>query len=93
MDALPTMERIDPNDGAALIVAETVPKLPFVIFVRNKALACFLEAMDQFHAIARRDHPNARPIAIHADADPWWSDASGSTSARLTSYFAGMAKP
>jgi hypothetical protein len=45
MDALPTMPHLDSRDGAGLIIAELVSKLPFVIFVAGKTQASFVQAI------------------------------------------------
>jgi hypothetical protein len=42
MGALPKMPHLDPRDGAGLIIAEQVSKLPFVIFVAEKTQASFV---------------------------------------------------
>jgi hypothetical protein len=92
LDALPTMPHLDPRDGAGLVIAESVSKLPFVIFVADKTQASFVLAMVAFHAHARRDFPDVGPFVIHGDSDLWWSTSNGSDPPALDAYLATMSK-
>jgi hypothetical protein len=93
LGALPTMPHLDPRDGVGMVIAESVSKLPFVIFVAEKAQASFVLAMVAFYAFARRDFPDVGPFVINGDSDLWWSTSDGSEPAALEAYFATMSKP
>jgi hypothetical protein len=93
MEALPTMPHLDPRDGAGLIIAELVSKLPFVIFVADKTQASFVQAMEAFHAFARRDFPDVGPFVLHGDSDLWWSTPSGSQPGMLQAYLNATSQP
>jgi hypothetical protein len=92
LDALPTMPHLDPRDGAGMVIAESVSKLPFVIFVADKTQASFVLAMVAFHSFARCDFPDVGPFVIHGDSDLWWSNSNSSEPAALDAYFATMSK-
>jgi hypothetical protein len=70
-----------------------VSKLPFVIFVADKTQASFVQAMEAFHAFARRDFPDVGPFVLHGDSDLWWSTSSGSQPGLLQAYLNATSQP
>jgi hypothetical protein len=93
LDILSAMRHIDARGSAGMILAESVSKLPFVIFVANKTQARFVEAMVAFHAFACHDLRDIGPFVISGDSDLWWSTPSGTSPVVLDAYFGSMSKP